>query len=216
MTTWNWRKQWYGYTNFGPIQFPVAPPYVILTDRNDGETLWWLINDTTTVPYADGFGLMGIKEVPPWPPGGNPTTSGIYGQTGTTPIGPYYGVVNIYPAYQEPWITRHIDTPPLYLTGARARLFVRSGQLGVDVLPVGLPDPRGENNVNQQGQNYQAQSAIYGLSPTGSVGYNVQIGEIILTGTSPGIGWSPFKVTQTPNPTPCAPGWEFLQYGTGC
>jgi hypothetical protein len=55
---------WYGFTDLGPIQIPVVPQFIMMTDRADGVTLWWLTFDTT-VSYPDGLGTIAVTTTSP-------------------------------------------------------------------------------------------------------------------------------------------------------
>lgn len=39
------RRKWRGYTNLGPVRIPPLPPFIFMTDREDG-TIWQLSHDT--------------------------------------------------------------------------------------------------------------------------------------------------------------------------
>jgi len=53
-------RWWYGWSDLGPIQIPVLPPYIVLTDRADG-TLWLLTWNATNQPPVDGLGYVSIR-----------------------------------------------------------------------------------------------------------------------------------------------------------
>lgn len=206
MTTWPWRKMWYGFYNIGRIQFPAAPSFLVYTDRTTGQE-WYLTYNTSTSPPSDGFGRVGFSSVPPWPAGNNPTTSGIWGEGATTPTGPYYGKVHLYAAFEEPWLDQSQNTP--LFPGYRWRLYIDNSTPGLELFQVG--------NSAQNGDQSTANERLFALNLNGSTGYNVEMCEIILSNTYPGIAFNPLKVTQTPNPGPCNPQtYIFNQQGTGC
>jgi hypothetical protein len=197
MTTWPYRKQWFGYTNIGTIQIPPPPKYIILTDRADGETLWWLTFDTVQYPYPDGLGLMGITNVPPWPSGipGDPNNDPTF-VAGTWPTGTFYGNTQVYTPYNEPWI----NLPGAavgkygYLKNVAIRLVVVGGYLGMETIPATV------------GTVQEANQRIFGLNVY--PGFNAPMREVILAMAYPGMGWQNITVTQTPNPPTYVPSFS--------
>lgn len=80
-------RMWYGYADFGPIQMPPVPRYIVLTDRTTG-TAWWLTYNTD-LTTADGYGYISITDTSP-PSSQESITFGAYdgpylsGPLGTT------------------------------------------------------------------------------------------------------------------------------------
>lgn len=97
-------KTWYGYVDFGGIQIPFRPRYIILTDRADLKTRWWLTYSLNP-PGPDGQGFISITSATP-------------------PVGQE---TQVYEAYNEPFLTTRGLQPPMF-----AQLMVNGGTLGVD------------------------------------------------------------------------------------
>lgn len=186
MTTWPYRRQWWGFTDIGPIQIPPNPFYIILTDRADGLTQWRVAFNTTT-PSSDNLGYISITSAFPC----NQIADGPAPGQLNPQIRPYQNC-HFYDAYDEPVIG--FFNPQTY-----ARLIVRNSQLGVEILTVN----------NQLGvANISAPLNIINDNLT-ILGFNQQYDTIILSVTQPGwIAWVANVLAQTPNPAPYVPQSE--------
>jgi hypothetical protein len=113
MTTWPYRKQWWGFTNVGPIQIPPNPQYLILTDRTTGTQYWVFWNAATQ--------QVGINTALP----ANPIADGP--TTGPNDPGP---VAYNNPAYYDAW-----DEPVLGFFDDTnfARLIIDTAYLGISI-----------------------------------------------------------------------------------
>lgn len=148
MTAWieGRRRQWYGFTDMGRIQIAPVPRYIVLTDRADSVSLWWLSINTTEFS-ADNLGYISIVS-------GLPPASKAY-----------TGNIETFAAYEEPYF-KGIDN------GALTRLIVRNGFLGVDVVAPTIP-VRAENNLRliatqlNTGFNQPLRELILSTSPPG-------------------------------------------------
>lgn len=172
------KKQWWGYTDIGPVQIPPNPQYLILTDRGTG-TLWWV----TLNLASGGTRRVAINSAFPC----HTTIDGIgNGQNKPTPK--VYNNCNLFDAFAEP-VVGFVDAQTL------VRLIVRDGQLGVSVEPVN----------RQLGTDPQAPPLIL-IPDTGILGFNQVYATIILDTVAANNGtyvvWVPATLTQTPNPSP--------------
>jgi hypothetical protein len=175
------KKQWWGFTDIGPIQIPPNPQYLILTDRGTG-TLYW-ITFNTSIASPDGFGYVAINTV--FPCNTNidaPTTGQIDPQART------FNNCVVYDAYSEP-IIGHVDDLNF------VRLIVRNGTLGVSI----------EQKNRQMG--YDPNTPPLNLvQDTGILGFNGEYVTLILDISTATNGtyavWEPNTLTQTPNPSP--------------
>lgn len=171
------RRQWWGYTDIGPVQIPAAPYYIVLTDRADGITLWYLTFDTTQYPFPDGYGLVAISTTVPKIGGG------------------YAANLLTFTPYNEPYIG---NMP----TGYTGQLFVRSGDLGLNIQAENDPE-----YAPIQGTSNQANFGVFALPQNALVGFGNPSRQLIfskgsLRPISGFVAWIPWDVTQTPNPAP--------------
>jgi hypothetical protein len=180
------RRQWWGYTDIGPIQIPPNPQYLILTDRNDGVTLWWV---TFNNPGSPPGGFVSVKStLPADPPIDRPT------KNAQDPRPFVYDNCALWPAYGEP-VLGVIDGNYF------ARIFVRGGTLGVS---------REQFNPSfgytWAAPLYLIQTVLNPVNP--KLGYNGEYVQLILditvngTPSAPTYAWIPYTLTQTPNPAP--------------
>lgn len=177
-------RLWYGWTDLGPTQIPVNPPFIQLTDRTTGQ-LWWLSFNTTQhfqVPSnGDGLGYISINSASP--PPGQPKV--------------------VFNAYEEPWFTiSNAGNDPAnqgVLYNARYRLIVDNSILGAEVVP---QPPYGGQTDGGQAQIYARQGC-----------FNCPSRSIILASdqSSPGnmnFGWVVYidpgpPIITAPGPWPC-------------
>jgi len=186
-TPYQHRKRWWGFTNMGAIQIPPNPQPMVLTDRGTGEQ-WWVTFNTSLYPSSDGYGYVAIQSVLPCNQVNDAPAPGQL-----NPRARPYNNCHFYDAYDEPIIGYLDATHTQY-----ARLIVRNGFLGVDVIAV---NP-------QAGWSQQAPSLDL-LPDTGLLGFNGQFDTIILSITEPGwYAWYATTLTQTPNPPPYIPGFS--------
>ena len=180
MTTWPYRKQWWGYTDIGAIQIPPNPFYLILTDRADGTQ--WRVAFNTTQPSSDNLGYISITTSFP----GNQIADGT-----TAPLPYPYQNCRFFDAYDEP-VLGYMDTAQT----TYGRLIVRSGYLGLEVL-----------GVNKQLGVANIVGPLNIINDTAVIlGFNQQYDTIILSVTDPGwVAWVANVLSQTPNPAPYVP-----------
>jgi hypothetical protein len=182
------RRQWWGYTDIGPVQMPPNPQYLILTDRTTGQ-LWW-VTFVLSPNAPDGCGFVAISTVLPC----NTTIDGPTPNSSTpTPVP--YNNCEIFPAYGEPVLT--------VLNGATiVRLIVNNGLLGVSQEAVnvqfGIPNAP-PLWVIPQVAGYQ--------NP--KVGYNGEIVQISFDPIAPFYTWTCSSITQTASPAPYNPNTNF-------
>lgn len=177
------RKQWWGYTDIGPIQIPPNPQYLVLADRDTGQ-LWW-------VNYDPASGLVGINNVLPC---NSPVDQPRPGQINPTPKN--YSNCVVYDAFDEP-IIGYLDMQNFF------RMCIRSGVLGVSfesanpqmgtigAMPLNLLPTNGILGLNQA-------YAVLMLAPGASSPVSASFW----------VGYTVYTLTQTPNPPPYRPSFN--------
>lgn len=113
MTTWPYRRQWWGFTDIGPVQIPPNPQYLILTDRTT-KALWWVFWNASTQQVGINSVLPANTTID------GPTTSAL------TPRVVMYNNPAIYSAFDEP-VIGFFDSQNF------ARLIVDQSALGFSV-----------------------------------------------------------------------------------
>jgi hypothetical protein len=209
MTTWyegnkaNWpyKRQWWGWTNLGPIQIPPQPEYQVFIDRADNTTKWYLTFDPAQV-YPDGLGTIAVTTVLPAivGKGGYAAFQRLRAQFGTAdptqPIFPLGASTPNQPIFEEPYIS---NMPQ----GFSGKLFVRGGTLGVDIFTADGP-ARTQSQVMDRvlGQTNANGELIFAMPLNGLVGFGNHFRRIIWKGdiATGFVSWSDWLVTQTPNP----------------
>jgi hypothetical protein len=140
------RRQWWGFTDMGPIQTPANPINLILTDRTTGTQYWVTLNLTTN--SSDGFGYIAINSTLP-----------------SISRGPYRSIVT-YDAFDEPIISNQ--------NGTISRLIIDNGYLGVDVTQINAqqsilnaPPLYLNNDTGLEGFNTELAQIILSISTPG-------------------------------------------------
>ena len=176
------RRQWWGYTDMGPIQIPPNPQYMVLTDRTTGTQYWVTWAESVTNPSPNGFGYVAINTALPGNQINTPPTGG------PTPTPPQnYNNCQFFDAFDEP-VIGYLDGPNGMIISAR--LIIDNGYLGVDV-----------EQLSKQGGRGLTAAPLTLIQKL--LAYTREYVTIILSVTDPGwYAWVPTTLTQTPNPPP--------------
>lgn len=190
------RRQWWGFTDLGPIQIPPQPFYTILTDRSTG-AYWYLTFQTgQLVPnYLDQLGTIAIIT----PSLSNTLRDVGYGHVPTYALFP--GIGSSYAAYAQLYLPENEPWLEGMPQGYAARLFVRNSVLGAEIFAENDP------LYTSFGDQSQIVSApIFALPQTANVGFGSAFRRLFWSTNTTVlapigfVAWENWVITQTPNP----------------